>query len=57
MALRTQKYAEVTNWNMVLLHFKNDQRVRDLLQSLADAEARAGVTVPGTETKERKVAA
>jgi hypothetical protein len=57
MALRTQAYAEVTNWRSVFLHFEGNPKVQEVLQSLADAAVRAGDAVPGVERRERRVAA
>lgn len=57
MALRTQAYAEISNWRAVFMHFENRQEVKDVLQRLADAAIRAGEEVPGAKRQERKVAA
>lgn len=57
MSLRTQAYAEITNIRQVFMHFAENPRVIEILQSLADAEIRAGREVPGATRKERKVAA
>jgi hypothetical protein len=57
MSLRTQAYAEIDNIRQVFMHFAENPRVIEVLQSLADAEIRAGNAVPGATRKERKVAA
>lgn len=57
MALRTVAYAEIHNWRQVFMHFENEPRVIETLQSLADAEIRAGRDVPGADRKEKEVAA
>lgn len=57
MSLRTQAYAEIHNIRQVFMHFADNPRVIEVLQSLADAEMRAGRDVPGANRKEKKVAA
>jgi hypothetical protein len=57
MALRTVASARITNARQVFMHFQDNPRLMDVLQSLADAEIRAGRAVPGAEREEKQVAA
>jgi hypothetical protein len=61
MALRDQRSAEITNINLLFVHFREAPEVRDVLQRLANAEIRSsqwdGKDLPGTTTKTEKVAA
>ena len=49
----TIKVAEITDLDLVYQHFKGQDAIRDLLQKMANAAVNAGITVPGTEVKER----
>lgn len=44
MALRTQKVANISNFRACYAHFQNDPAVREVLQRLADAAARGGMS-------------
>lgn len=56
-SLRTQKTAIIKDYARVLEHFSEHDEVKVLIQALANRAARAGVPVPGCETKEEKQAA
>lgn len=53
--LRTVWHAEITNIRAVFMHFQDNPRVVEVLQSLADAEARGGREVPGAIRKSKEV--
>lgn len=57
MSLRTQAYAEIQNMRQVFMHFEKHPKMIEVLQSLADAEIRAGNAVPGATRATREVAA
>lgn len=63
MGLRTTYSAVIDDYDRVYGHFRNDPKVRDVLQSLADAAARSAkgdetaFTVPGARLHESKIAA
>ena len=57
MSLRTQAYAEITNWRAVYMRFEDEAEVREVLQRLADRAVRAGEVPPGANRAERKIAA
>ena len=57
MAMRTQAYAEIMNIRAVFMHFSENPRVIEVLQSLADAEIRGGREVLGAVRREKQVAA
>ena len=56
-ALRTYKSAVITDYAAVLNHFAETAEVKEVIQSLANRAARAGVPVPGCEVKEERSAA
>jgi hypothetical protein len=43
---------QVTSWDMLFAHFKDNGEVHALLMKLASAEIKAGRAVPGTTTRE-----
>lgn len=58
--LRTYWSAKITDFDKALMHYKRDPRVRELIQSLADADARAmkdEINVPGVESVSEQRAA
>lgn len=59
--LRTVWSAAITDYDAALNHYRNTPQVRDLIQRLADADARSperrSVAVPGVEFTERQEAA
>lgn len=61
VSLRTVKEVEITNIDMVYLHFKDREEVRELLTRIATAEVRSRDyvegSVPGITINEKKVAA
>lgn len=61
MSLREVRSAEITNWNQVYMHFREDPRVKAVLQACADEAYRAKggseITIPGTKMIVKKVAA
>lgn len=63
MGLRTQKVAEITNINVVFMHFKEHPKVAELLTSLATAEVRSkgydhdAAPLPGIKITEKQVIA
>ncbi len=56
-ALRTHKSAIITDYAAALNHFAETAEVKELIQTLANRAARAGVPVPGCEVKEERTAA
>lgn len=56
-ALRTYKSAVITDYSAVLNYFGQTAEVKELIQSLANRAARAGIPVPGCEVKEERSAA
>lgn len=56
-ALRTHKSAVITDYAAALRHFAETAEVRDIIQTLANRAARAGVPVPGCDIKEERTAA
>lgn len=55
--LRTFTSARVTDWDALLAHLKEHPDIRAEAQRIADAAAKAGVPLPGTEiVKEQKAA-
>lgn len=56
-ALRTQKQAEITDYRALHAHLADHPEVKDAVQRIANASARAGVTLPGMKIVETKVAA
>jgi hypothetical protein len=63
MGLRSTYSAAIDNFDQVYAHFRDDQKVKDVLQQLANAEARAAkgdeaaFNVPGARLHETKIAA
>jgi len=51
-SVSTVKVAEIEDIDKVFQHFKNDAQVRAILQGLATAAIRAGISVPGAIEKE-----
>lgn len=49
----TVKYAVITDWDATVAHYAGDRAVRDLVQKLADRDAKAGLQVPGAAIEER----
>lgn len=57
VALRTFIGAEITDYDALLMALKDREEVRDLVQSLANRAAKAGVELPGMKiTEERRAA-
>lgn len=56
-ALRTHKSAVITDYAAALQHFAETAEVREVIQTLANRAARAGVPVPGCDIKEERTAA
>lgn len=56
-ALRTHKSAVITDYKAVMTHFADTAEVRDVIQTLANRAARAGLPVPGCDIKEERTAA
>jgi hypothetical protein len=57
-ALRTTYAAEITDWNAALAHYGERDEIRDVVQKIANAEARAGAkTGPGWHRHEDRKAA
>jgi hypothetical protein len=56
-ALRTQKTAEITDYPALLSHLGEHPDIKDAVQRIANASARAGVVLPGMKITETKVAA
>lgn len=55
--LRTVTSATVTDWVALLTHLKDHEKVREAAQKIADASAKAGIALPGTEiTKDQRAA-
>lgn len=54
LALRTFVTAHITDIDALFQAVKNDRRVTDVLQQIADAAARANVPLPGTERIEER---
>ena len=57
MSLRKQAYAVIHSQNAVYMHFRENPKVIEVLQSLADGAIRAGETIPGADRAEKDVAA
>lgn len=55
--LRTQKSAEISDWPALLGALSEHPAIRETAQRIADASAKAGVTLPGMKIIEIKVAA
>jgi hypothetical protein len=57
-ALRTRRYAEITNVNQAMLHYRAHPEMTDLLLRLANAELRAAkgkaITIPGFDIQEER---
>lgn len=57
-SLRTQRYAQITNINQALLHYRENPEMEALLLRLANAEVRAAkgkpISIPGFEIKEER---
>lgn len=47
--LRTVTSANVTDWVALLTHLKDHEKVQEAAQKVADASAKAGIALPGTE--------
>lgn len=56
-ALRPQKSAEVTDYQVLLAHLSEHPEIKEAVQRIANASARAGVALPGMKIIETKVAA
>jgi hypothetical protein len=56
-ALRDVKSATITDYTKALGYFANNEKVRELVQTLANAAVRQGTTPDGCEVKTEKVAA
>lgn len=56
-ALRTQISAEVTDWDAIITALKAHPDVREAIQKIANASAKAGVELPGMKIIKTKVAA
>lgn len=56
-ALRTQTFAEVTDWAALLAALHEHPDIRETAQRIANASAKVGVALPGTRIITRKVAA
>lgn len=56
-ALRTYKSAKITDYAKTLAHFAENEKVKELIQKLADADVRAGNTPAGCEIFEDQRAA
>lgn len=57
VGLRTVITAKITDYNKALLHFAEHAEVRELVQKLANAQARAGIAGPGFEVEKGQIAA
>ena len=60
--LRTSWYAEITDCDKALEHYRNHPKVREVIQSLASADARSpekrnGPAIPGVEFQSQQTAA
>jgi hypothetical protein len=57
-SLRTRRWAEITNINQAMLHYRDSPEMADLLFCLANAEVRASkgkpLTIPGFTIKEER---
>lgn len=57
-SMRTRRYAEVTNVNQAMLHYRDHPELKDVLLRLANAEVRAAkgkpITIPGFIVKEER---
>lgn len=56
-ALRTQISAKVNDWGALLAALKDHPDIHEAAQRIANASAKAGVALPGTEIIKEKVAA
>ena len=56
-ALRTQTTAKVVDWGALLAALKDHPEIHETAQRIANASAKAGVALPGTEIEKTKVAA
>jgi len=57
VALRSEKYAKITDYEALLLALKDDADVRELVEKIANRAARASVKLPGMEIETRQRAA
>lgn len=57
VSLRTFTFAEITDYDALIGAIKNNPEVKELAERLANAAARAGNPLPGTEIKQEKRAA
>jgi hypothetical protein len=51
ISLKQTRIAEIHDWAAAATHYSNNEKVRELIQKLANADARNGNAVPGTEIK------
>jgi len=56
MSLKSQKRAEITDFEACLAFFKGSEDLRGTVQMLANRAVRAGITVPGTQVIEEQQA-
>ena len=49
IGLKEYKVALVTDWNAAVLHYAKSDKVREIVQKLANADAKNGVEVPGVK--------
>lgn len=49
IGLKEYKVALVTDWNAAILHYAKSDKVREVVQKLANADAKNGVEVPGVK--------
>lgn len=57
VVLRHEKVAVITNYDALLLALKDRPEIKELVQTLANRAAKAGVDLPGMEIQERTKAA
>lgn len=53
---KTKTVAKITDWDKALAYFSGNEKVRELIQSLADKQAAAGIAGEGFEATETQIA-
>jgi hypothetical protein len=57
VGIKPVKRAVITDWKAAAQHYAEAQRVKDVVQKLADADARNGIACPGSTIEETTAAA
>lgn len=52
-SIQTIKFATIENWQITIAHYAADAQIRARVQQLADADAKAGIAIPGAKIDEK----